>query len=152
MTNYYQECLPLSEAKFQRMVGLKKRQFQFLLELLQEYVNTHWDKRGKPGDFTLEDKLLLTFRYLRSHPTFFELGHEFSISESYAQKIFTRVSESLVRILKLPNLTTLEEHLTQTGKTLETIIIDVSEQETERPKKNNKLNSPVRRKGILKKP
>lgn len=130
-TKYYAKYQQFKGSKFQRMIGLKLYQFDFLFELLEEYVQLNkykdWDKRGKKGNFTLVDKLLLTMRYLRDYPTFIVLGEEFGISESYAYKIFTKVSESLVKILKLPNIDSLKGDL---GK----VIIDVSEQETERPK------------------
>jgi hypothetical protein len=133
-THFYQNFQKLNHHKFLRMVGLKQKQFAFLLELFEEYVelniNKDWDKRGCKGGFTLADKLLLTFRYLRDYPTFLVVGHEFGISESYAYKIFTKVSETLVKILKLPNIESLN------GIDLGSILIDVSEQETERPKKN----------------
>jgi hypothetical protein len=71
----------------------------------------------------------LTLRYLRSYPTFLELGREFGISDSFAYKIFTRISKILLKILALPNLNQLKD--------LGTLVIDVTEQPTERPKKNN---------------
>jgi hypothetical protein len=133
-TQFYQAYEKFNQHKFLRMVGLRHNQFAFLLDLFQEYVelntNKDWDKRGCKGGFTLADKLLLTFRYLRDYPTFLVVGNEFGISESYAYKIFTKVSGSLVKILKLPNIESLS------GENLGSILIDVSEQETERPKKN----------------
>ena len=72
---------------------------------------------------------MITLRYLRDYPTFLVLGNEFDISESYAYKIFTKVSNSLVRILKLPSVEDLD---------IQTIIIDVTEQETEKPKKSRR--------------
>ena len=131
-TKYYEKYKEFNHHKFQRMTGLKLPQFNFLFELLSEYVELNeykdWDKRGKKGDFTLIDKLLITLRYLRDYPTFLVLGEEFGISESYAYKIFTKVSQSLVKILKLPNIESLKGDLGN-------VLIDVSEQETERPKK-----------------
>ena len=144
--NYYEKYNQYSEAKFLRLTGLSKDKFKELIPLFLEYVDKNWSKRGKPGQFELIDKLLLTFRYLRDYPTFMVLGLEFSISESYTQKIFTRVSLALVNILKLPNLKSLE------SIKLERVIIDVSEQRTERPKKNNKSNILVKPKLILIKP
>jgi hypothetical protein len=55
-----------------------------------------------------------------------ELSKEFDISDTYAHEIFTKVSKSLVKIINLPNLESLKD--------LGELIIDVSEQETERPK------------------
>jgi hypothetical protein len=133
-TQFYQTYQKFNQHKFLRMVGLKHYQFAFLLDLFKEYVelntNKDWDKRGCKGGFTLEDKLLLTFRYLRDYPTFLVVSNEFDISESYAYKIFTKVSVSLVKILKLPNIESLN------GVDFGSVLIDVSEQETERPKKN----------------
>lgn len=118
-----------NDSKFRRMLGVNKYQFNLIFKLFQDYVDIHWTKRGRPSDFTLVDRLILTFRYLRDYPTFVVLGNEFGISESFSNKIFNRVSVSLVKVLKLPNLNNLKD------LKLETVIIDVSEQETERPKK-----------------
>jgi hypothetical protein len=49
----------------------------------------------------------------------------------FSNKIFNKVVLTLVKILKLP-LKDLENN----GKIIEKVIIDVSEQETERPKKS----------------
>lgn len=121
--------MQFSDSKFRRMLGINKYQFDLIFKLFQDYVDKHWTKRGRPSDFTLVDRLILTFRYLRDYPTFVVLGNEFAISESFSNKIFNRVSVSLVKVLKLPNLNNLKD------LKLETVIIDVSEQETERPKK-----------------
>jgi hypothetical protein len=146
MTSFYEKYITYSDPKFLRLTGLKKDKFNELIPLFLNFVDKHWDKRGKKAEFTLVDKLLLTFRYLRDYPTFIVLGLEFGISESYTQKIFTKVSESLVKILKLPNLGDLGDVI------LERVIIDVSEQRTERPKKNKKKNIQVKPKLILIKP
>jgi hypothetical protein len=50
--------------------------------------------------------------------------------------IFTEVIETLVKILKLPNLNHLNQTTTQD---LVTVILDVSEQEVERPKNKHNL-------------
>jgi hypothetical protein len=132
--NYYQKYNGFSQEKFHRMIGVSKEQFSKILVLFKDYVDKNWTKRGRPSNFSLEDRLLLTFRYLRDYPTFIVLGNEFGISESFCNKIFNKVSSSLVKVLKLPNLKDLEDK----GKIIEKVIIDVSEQETERPKKNKK--------------
>lgn len=125
---YTDKYLKLNDAQFLRVTGLKKHQFDALLGLLTDYVKRAWSTRGRQDSkFSLSDKLLITLRYLRDYPTFLALGNEFDISESYSYKIFTKVSLALVSILKLPNLHELS---------LETIIIDVTEQKTEKPKKN----------------
>jgi hypothetical protein len=143
---HYEKYLHFNEAKFRRLVGVNKVVFKEVLDLFKTYVSEHWNKRGRKGEFKLEDKLLLTFRYLRDYPSFISLANEFSISEGYANKIFTKVSFALVKILKLPNLEELKE------VKLDTVLIDVSEQRTERPKKNKKKNIQENKKLILIKP
>ena len=125
--------MSFSGAKFRRLLGVSKSEYELVRELVLEYCSKHWSNRGKPSDFTLEDRLLLTLRYLRDYPTFLSLGAEFKISESWAQKIFTSLSHVLVKVLALPNLHVLEEQ----GITLEHVVIDVTEQPSERSQKNN---------------
>jgi AraC-like DNA-binding protein len=143
-TEFYQKYKSFTSQNFQRIIGLKPHQFSFLLELFEEYVDQKWDKRGRKGGFQLADQLILTLRYLRSYPSFLELAQEFSISESYAHKIFAKVSESLVKILKLPNINSLKD--------LGTVILDVSEQEVERPQKSQKKNILENKNATQKKP
>jgi len=135
--SFYQKYQKFSDSKFKRLTGIRKEQFVKLFELFADYKDKKWSKRGRRSNFILEDRLLLTLRYLRDYPTFIVIGNEFDISESFANKIFNKVSLALIKILKLPNLSALEVEFGQ-GKNLQKIIIDVSEQPTERPKKNKK--------------
>ena len=75
---------------------------------------------------------MITLKYLRDYPTFLVLGQNFGIGESYCNKIVNRLCPVLVKILKLPSMQELEQ------LDLKTIIIDCSEQKTERPKESQK--------------
>ena len=126
----YQRWKVRSDTDFSRYCGVNHKQFLVLLEKLK--VQMDLDKqhsRGRPSQMSLEDKLLMTLKYLRDYPTFFVLADWFKISEGYSWKVFTKVSKYLVAILALPKSDDLS---------LDTIIIDVTEQRTERPKKNSK--------------
>jgi Helix-turn-helix of DDE superfamily endonuclease len=129
---YYQKYQLFSDSKFRRMLGVNKVQFDKIYQLFKEYVNLNLTNRGRPSEFKLVDRLILTFRYLHDYPTFVILGNEFGISESFANKIFNKVSKSLVKVIPLPNLKQLELD----KQNIQKVIIDVSEQKTERPKKN----------------
>ena len=80
----------------------------------------------------LELKLLLTLRYLRHYPTFSNLGAMFGISESYANKIFHKTIDYLLKFI----------HPKKSGElSLDdvcTVVIDVAEQEIERPVKKQR--------------
>lgn len=72
------------------------------------------------------------FFYLRHYPTFIELGEQFGISESYAHKIYHHISNILVKLRNVPNRKNLLED------DLSEILIDVTEQQIERPLKKQK--------------
>lgn len=139
-----------SPIEFTRLVGVSYGTFQIILAKLEAEIVRFKQKklvrkRGKTSSLTIADQLLLTLLYLRQYDTFLELGDKFSISESYAQKRYTFISKRLLKALDLPN----EKDLT--AKNLQ-LVADVTEQEIERPKKEQKSyysgkkrNTPLKR-------
>ena len=90
-------------------------------------------KRGRKSALDVSDQLLLTLVYLRQYHTFLSLGHQFGISEPYAQKRFVYMRNILLKVVDLPDIKQLSfENLTNK------ICIDVSEQPIERPLQNQK--------------
>jgi hypothetical protein len=123
-------------AEFTRLVGVNFGTFQIILEKLEaEIIRYKQQKpmrqRGLKSSLTIADQLLLTLIYLRQYHTFLQLGEMFSISESYAQKRYTFISRRLMKALDLPN----DKSLTAANLKL---IVDVTEQEIERPRKEQK--------------
>lgn len=88
--------------------------------------------RGKKSSMLLEDKLLLTLYYIRHYPVFILLGAIFNISESYANKIFHKIMNIIVKVFHVKGNIVLEDI------NIKDIVIDVSEQPIERPKKGQK--------------
>jgi hypothetical protein len=88
-------------------------------------------QRGLKSSLTIADQLLLTLLYLRQYHSFLQLSEMFSISESYAQKRYTFISKRLMKALDLPN----DKDLTAENLKL---IADVTEQEIERPRTEQK--------------
>ena len=123
-------------AEFTRLVGVNYAAFNIILDKLKNeiirYRNTKLVRnRGLPSSLSIEDQLLLTLTYLRQHHTFLELGEMFSISESYAHKRYTFITRRLLKAMDIPN----DQSLTADNLK---IIIDVTEQEIERPLKEQK--------------
>ncbi|HEX4948209.1 MAG TPA: transposase family protein [Blastocatellia bacterium] len=88
-------------------------------------------QRGRKGTLSVADQLLLTMLYLRQYHTFLQLGELFDISESYAQKRYTFMVKMMLQALDLPDEKALTgEHLT--------LLLDVTEQEIERPVKKQR--------------
>ncbi len=76
---------------------------------------------------TTESNLLLTLTYLRHYPIFNNLGTIFCISESYANKIFHKISNYLIKFIHPKQIS----KLSLDG--IRMVVIGVAEQEIERP-------------------
>ncbi|GAK51151.1 hypothetical protein U14_02393 [Candidatus Moduliflexus flocculans] len=121
-----------------RAVGLTLDQFlrvrDTLVALIQAEQDAHpMKKRGRKAvTLTIEDTLLLTLTYLRHSPTFEQLGIQFGICESYAQKLSQRHRDLLVKAYHLPGRNALLEG------GVSAMLLDVTEQSMERPSKHQR--------------
>lgn len=121
-----------------RQIGITENQFTLLLDKLEQEIKkdlqiNKMKNRGVSSKvMTTEFKLLLTLNYLRHYPTFSNLGAMFGISESYANKIFHKTIDYLLKFIhpKKTNELSLDDVCT--------VVIDVAEQEIERPVKKQK--------------
>lgn len=137
-------------AEFTRLVGVNYAAFYIILDKLKDEITRYRNKkltrhRGLPSSLPIEDQLLLTLIYLRQHHTFLQLGEMFSISESYAHKRYTFISKRLLKAMDIPNDKAL------TAENLK-VIADVTEQEIERPQKEQRSYYSGKKKSILSKP
>ena len=142
----YEKYQPKKPAEFTRLVGVSYGTFQILLPKLEQQIKEHKQQkpmrqRGRKSSLSVADQLLLTLLYLRQYHTFLQLGELFDISESYAQKRYTFIVKMLLLALDLPN----EKALT--GKDL-TLVMDVTEQEIERPVKKQRSFYSGKKNGI----
>ena len=122
---------------FVRTVGLPLEKFQYLVEQIRVALQVQKDhnplkKRGLKSELSLENQVLLTLLYLRDYPTFIQLGLQFGLSESYANKIYHKISTLLVRILHVKSRQALFEN------PIGTLVVDVTEQPIERPQPGQK--------------
>lgn len=126
----------LKDYQFKRLVGVKKHTFYRMVEIIEEAYQEKHQKRGRSSGLSREDMVLLTLSYLRSYATFVETGFHFEVSESTAHRITVWVEDILMGSgeFSLPSKRVL---VTETSE-IETILIDVTEQEIERPKKGQK--------------
>lgn len=132
-----------------RQVGISEEKFSALLiklteEIAQDLKNNPMKKRGVQSQaMTTESRLLLTLTYLRHYPTFANLGNMFGICESYANKIFHKTVNYMIKFIhpKKTNELLLDD--------VKTVVIDVAEQEIERPVKKQKSYYSGKKRGIL---
>lgn len=131
-----------------RLFGIKFELFETILGKVQQKESEYLlenplSNRGLEGEFSLANQLLLTFEYLRQYPTFLCLGFSYGISESYANKIFHKIRPILADVIGLKNPDQLKY------KDIKKVIVDVTVQPVERPKKNQELQYNGSKKNIL---
>lgn len=122
---------------FKRDTGISLQNFETIIDLVQKYIKEDHQKnpnkkKGLKPSLKVSDRVLLCLYYLRHYPTFKNLGDNFGISESYANKIYHYILRILLEVLKLDGRKTL------TNEDLDVLVIDVTEQEIERPLKRQK--------------
>ena len=133
----YEKIKDMKDIDFKRLVGVKRHTFQKMHEVVQvAYDAEHKSTRGRKPKLTVEDMILLMLSYLRSYATFFETGVNVGVSESTAHRTTVWVENVLISCGKfaLPSKRVLS---TETSK-IEVILVDVTEQEIERPQKGQK--------------
>lgn len=133
---------------FKRDTGISLDNFFQIISLVENHIKKRHKKnpnlaKGVKPSLSVSDRVLLTIYYIRHHPTFVNLGDNFGISESYANKIYHYILNILVKELHVKGNKEL------LNKDLDTIVIDVSEQEIERPVKKQKDYYSGKKKSIL---
>ena len=103
--------------------------------------------RGRPSKLNNADKLLMMLMYYREYRTFFHISIAYSISEPQTGRIIRQMEDLLInnKLFHLPG----KKSLLQSDSEWEVLVLDVTESNIERPKKNNASIIQAKRKGIL---
>ena len=102
----YAKLIQQSEKTFKRQTGISVSHFHKLVQAIRQYISSlkkenPLKNRGLNSALCLEDQLLLTLYYIRHYPIFLLLGQVFNISESYANKIYHKISNIVIKIAKI---------------------------------------------------
>ena len=142
----YEKVKNLTSEKFKRLSGVKKETFAQMLKIVedQEKLKT---KTGRPSKLSRENQILMTLEYLREYRTYFHIAQSWGVNESTAYRIIRKIENILIRSpeFALPG----KKQLLKSSHELEVVVIDVTETPIERPKKNRKNTTAVKRKSIL---
>lgn len=131
----YEQVKTLKPTEFKRLCGVYPDTFKDMVTVLK--AEKVWQKKtGRPSKLSTEDQLLITLEYWREYRTYFHLGNSWGINESTAYKIVRKVENILIKS-GLFNLLE-KKALLESNSEIEVIVVDVSEQEIERPKKKQK--------------
>jgi len=125
----YETIQHLKDADFKRLTGVQRKTFDQMLQVIQRQRRDF----GRPTKLNRADQLLMTLMYWREYRTQFHIAQSYGVSEATVCRTIRQVENALVRSghFRLPGKKSLQPSQTQ----LEVVLVDVSEQPIERPKK-----------------
>src|SRR5512139_1313850 len=141
----YETIEHLKDADFKRLTGVQRETFEEMLGAVEQGLGDF----GRPPKLSRADQLLMTLMYWREYRTEFHIAQSYGVSEATVCRTIRKVEDVLVRSKKfrLPG----KKALQPSDTVFEVILVDVSEQPVERPKKTRKSTTAAKRDDILKK-
>jgi len=139
----------LKDDEYQALFGVKKPTFEAMLTILEEAFKQLHKQGGRPARLSVLDKLIITLSYYREYRTMHHIGFDYEVSKSRICDAIKWVEDTLLKSgeFSLPS----KRELLNPNSEIEIVIVDATEQETERPKKNRKNLTLASRNAILSK-
>jgi hypothetical protein len=134
----YAQLSKLSKTKFRRYTGVTPFIFEIMVILLKEYERQVKGEIGRPNKLSPEDQVLMLLEYYRENRTFFHLGTSYGVSESNSQRNIIKIEDILIQsgYFKL-----MGKKVLLSDKTIKTILVDVTETPSQRPKKKGETSA-----------
>ncbi len=141
----YEQVKSLKSEDFKRLCGVRPDTFNQMLEVVRSHSQPK-RKTGRPGKLSLQDQLLMTLEYWREYRTYFHIGQSWGVNESTAYRIIRKIEDTLTksRAFTLPG----KKKLATSDHQLQVVVVDVTESQIERPKKNKKSSTVGKRNSI----
>jgi DDE superfamily endonuclease len=141
----YETIKHLKDTDFKRLTGVQRETFEMMLDVVEKGLRDF----GRPTKLNRADQLLMTLMYWREYRTEFHIAQSYGLSESTVCRTIQKVENALVRSgrFRLPG----KKALQPSDTLFEMVLVDVSEQPIERPKKAKSGITAVKRSDTLKK-
>ena len=141
----YKEIKNRNEKDFKRLTGVKHQTFKQMVSVLESEI----PRFGRPPKLSRADQLLMTLMYWREYRTQFHIAQAYGVSESAVCRTIQKIEDALINSgqFRLPG----KKALQPSDTVIEIVVVDVTEQPIERPKKSNVGTTAARRKDILRK-
>src|SRR5215210_6927991 len=125
----YETIQDLKDTDFKRLTGVQRETFEQMLKVVEKGMGNF----GRPPKLSRADQLLMTLMYWREYRTEFHIAQSYGVSEATVCRTIRKVEDTLVRSKKfrLPG----KKALRPSDTVFEIVLVDVSEQPIERPKK-----------------
>ena len=130
-----------NESKFKKTFGVSKSTFATMLSVLQRQYEKSHQKGGRPPKVTMFDRLCIFFAYYRDGRTIADIANDYDIADSTTFDIINLVEKTLIadERFHLPSKRALlKEHF-------EIAVVDSTECQILRPKKNREISTPAKR-------
>ena len=130
----------LKENEYQQIFGVQKATFEAMLAILEEAYEQLHKQGGRPPKLSVLDRLIIALGYYREYRTMAHIAFDYHISKSCISDAVKWVENTLLKdgTFSLPS----KRELLKSDTDIEIAIIDVTEQETERPQKNKESPTP----------
>jgi hypothetical protein len=141
----YKTIEHLKDSDFKRLTGVQRKTFEQMLAVVKKGLRDF----GRPPKLSRADQLLMTLMYWREYRTEFHIAQSYGVSEATVCRTIRKVENALVRSKKfrLPG----KKALHSSDTVFEVVLVDVSEQPVERPKKAKNGITAAKRSATLKK-
>lgn len=135
----YEEIKDWKDTDFKRLTGVSHETFEKMLVVLDRELPSF----GRPPRLSRADQLLLTLMYWREYRTQFHIAGSYGVSEATVCRTINKVEDALVRSgeFRLPG----KKVLQPSDTLIEVVLVDVSEQPIERPKKSKNDTTAAKR-------
>ena len=125
----YETIEHLKDTEFKRLTGVLRETFDQMLKVVEKGLRDF----GRPTKLSRADQLLMSLMYWREYRTEFHIAQSYGVSEATVCRTIQKVENALVRSgkFRLPG----KKVLQPSDTVFEVVLVDVSEQPIERPKK-----------------
>jgi hypothetical protein len=141
----YETVQNLKDEDFKRSTGVSRAMFEKMLVVVKNGLRDF----GRTPKLNRADQLLMTLMYWREYRTEFHIGLTYGISEATVCRTIKKIEDVLMKSgeFRLPGRKVLQPSDTL----IEVVLLDVTEQPIERPKKSNAGITAAKRSDTLKK-
>lgn len=146
MINNKERIKKLKDEDYKKIFGVKKETFYKMLDILENsFVELH-KQGGKKPKLSVLDKLIIMLGYYREYRSMENIAFDYGVVKSTICDSINWVETVLIKdgTFSLPN----KRKLQQEDIDIEVLLVDVTECEIERPKKNKKNGIQEKRKSI----
>jgi len=133
----------LKSNQYKELLGVDKSTFEKMLKILSAVHAKLHEQGGKPPKLTVLDKLVITLGYWREYRAYRNIAFDYGVGKSTIGNSIIWVEDTLIKdgSFSLPS----KREMQRMDNEICVAVVDVTEQEIERPKKVRAIGTLVRK-------